>query len=207
MASPTRYPILFSDIGGVLGTNGWDSALRRRICEHFGVVHESIDARHRLLFDTFERGHIRFEDYLHRVFFAEPRAFRLEQVRDFVYEASVPWPENISFMKEVKQWNRIKLALISNEGQGITEYRIQRFGLRELADFMVISHFTGMRKPDPSIWKLALDLAGVKAEESIYVDDREVFAEIAAGMGFASIHHTSLETTRDKLAQLGLQVS
>ena len=197
---------MFSDIGGVLGTNGWDSALRRRICEHFGIVHETIDVRHRLLFDTFERGFIKFEGYLQRVFFAEPRDFTIEQVRDFVYEASVPWTENILFMREVKERNRIKLALISNEGQGITEHRIERFGLRELADFMVISHFTGMRKPDPSIWHLALNLAGAKAEESIYIDDREVFAEIATGMGFVGIHHTSLESTREKLAGLGLQV-
>ncbi len=206
MPSTTRFPILFSDIGGVLGNNGWDSALRRRLCEHFGIAYESIDARHRLLFDSFERGHIKFDDYLKRVFFAEPRNFRFEEVRDFVYEASVPWTENIIFMKDVKQRNGIKLALISNEGQGITEYRIEKFGLRELADFMVISHFTGMRKPDPSIWKLALNLAAVRPEESIYIDDREVFAEIAASMGFISIHHTSLETTRNHLARLGLQV-
>ena len=206
MAFSTRFRVLYSDIGGVLGNNGWDSALRRKVCEHFGVSHESIDPRHRLLFDTFERGHIRFDDYLQTVFFAQPREFELPELKQFVYEASVAWEENIAFMYEVKKLNGLKLALISNEGQGITENRIEKFRLRELADFMVISHFTGMRKPDHSIWKLALDLAGAEPGESIYIDDREVFAEISARIGFASIHHTSLARTREQLAELGLQV-
>ncbi len=206
MAFSTQFQVLFSDIGGVLGNNGWDTALRRRVCERFGVSHESIDPRHKLLFDSFERGHIGFDDYLKTVFFAEPREFTLGEVRQFAYEASVPWEENIAFLHEVKKMNGLKLALISNEGQGITENRIVKFGLRELADFMVISHFTGMRKPDPAIWRLALNLAAADVERSIYIDDRPVFAEISAEMGFASIHHTSLESTRDRLAALGLRV-
>lgn len=206
MATSKRFHVLFSDIGGVLGNNGWDTALRRDVCEHFGIAHESIDGRHRLLFDSYERGHIRFEDYLKTVFFAEPRAFAWQEVRDFVYNASTPWPENIAFFLHVKNANRMKIALISNEGQGITEHRITKFGLRDLADFIVMSYFTGMRKPDPAIWKLAVNLAAVDPEDAIYVDDRAVFAEIAGEMGFASVHHTSLEATRDKLASLGLRV-
>jgi len=69
------------------------------------------------------------------VFFAEQREFEVADVRQFVYDASTPWPENIEFLKHVKQANQLKVALISNEGQGITEHRIAKFGLRELADF------------------------------------------------------------------------
>ncbi len=203
MASP-KYVALFSDIGGVLGTNGWDTALRLEICRHFGVEPESIDGRHRLLFDSFERGHLSFETYLEFVFFAQARPFTLDQLRTYVYDASIPWPENIAFMAEVRKLNQLKLALISNEGQGITEHRITKFGLGPVVDFMVMSHFTGHRKPDPAIWKLALNLAGVEAQQSIYIDDREVFAEFASRLGFTSIHHTSLESTRAKLAALGL---
>lgn len=204
--SSTRFQVLFSDIGGVLGNNGWDSALRRRVCERFGILPEEIDGRHKLLFDSFERGHVRFDEYLETVFFSRPRDFTVADLREFVYEASTPWPENILFFKEVKRLNDLHVALISNEGQGITENRIRKFGLKHLADFIVMSHFTGMRKPDPAIWKLALNLASVDAQDSIYIDDREVFAEISATMGFTAIHHTSLDTTRLKLIEIGLRV-
>jgi putative hydrolase of the HAD superfamily len=201
-----RFHILYSDIGGVLGTNGWDGALRRKVALHFDIDMEEIEPRHHLMFDSYERGYMSFEDYLRSVFFGRARDFTIEQVRDFTYEQSIPWPENIEFFQRVKQANGLKLGLISNEGRGITEHRVRKFGLRELADFMVISHCVRLRKPDPEIWQLALYLAQVKPHESIYVDDREMFANVAAGMGFAAVHHVSLENTRERLRELGLQV-
>lgn len=205
MTRPT-YRVLYSDIGGVLGTNGWDSNLRRAMCSHFDLSFEEIEGRHHLMFDTYERGYMTFEQYLRYVFFESPRPFKLEQLRDYTYAQSTAWPANISFFGQVKRANDLKLCLISNEGGGITEHRVGKFGLRELADFMVISHCVHMRKPDPSIWKLALDLAQVTAAEAIYVDDREMFVGVAADLGFTAVHHVSLEQTKSEFVRLGLAV-
>lgn len=200
------FRVLYSDIGGVLGTNGWDSNLRKKITAHFGVELEEIEGRHQLMFDSYERGYTSFEDYLARVFFASPREFTLEQVRDYAYNASVPWTENIECLRRVKASNHLKLGLISNEGRGITEHRIAKFGLRDVADFMVISHFVHFRKPDREMWNLALHLAQATPQESIYIDDREMFVNVAASMGFTTIHHVSLETTREQFREIGLAV-
>lgn len=200
-----NFVALFSDIGGVLGTNGWDTGVRETICDHFELDHEEIAARHRLMFDSYERGHMTFEQYLRRVFFAVPRRFTLEQVRDLAYAQSVAWPENIAFLARVKQTNSLKLALISNEGEGITEHRVGKFKLRELADCLVISHFVHLRKPDPEIWQLALNLLQVSPSESIYIDDRPMFADCARELGFTAIRHTSLEDTAAALSALGLK--
>jgi putative hydrolase of the HAD superfamily len=201
-----RFRALYCDIGGVLGTNGWDTNLRKRITDHFGIDQDEIESRHHLMFDSFERGYMSFETYLNHVFFNVPRAFTLDEIRAYTYNASIAWPENIEFFARLKRDNHLKLALISNEGRGITEHRVGKFGLRELADFMVISHYVHFRKPDLEIWRLALNLAQVTAEESIYIDDREMFAEVARDMGFTALHHTSLENTRTGLKKLGLVV-
>ena len=203
--SHPRYRMLYSDIGGVLGTNGWDARLRSALCAEFSLDSDEIERRHHLMFDSFERGFLTFEEYLSRVVFFAPRGFTLEQIRDFAFDASEPWPKNIDFFRRLRTTNHLGFALISNEGQGITSHRVEKFGLRQLCDFMVISHFTGLRKPDREIWKLALDLAQAQASESIYVDDRELFVEAAAELGFTAIHHTSLEITRVHFAELGLQ--
>ena len=200
----TKFVALFSDIGGVLGTNGWDTGVREGICNHFQLDRNEILGRHRLMFDSYERGHLTFEEYLNRVFFASPRSFTLEQVRDFAYAQSVAWPENIAFLARVKQANALKLALISNEGEGITEHRVGKFKLRELADCMVISHFVHLRKPDPEIWQLALDLFQVTPSESIYIDDRPLFADCARDLGFTSICYASLPQLSVELSALGL---
>lgn len=205
MARP-NYQVLYSDIGGVLGTNGWDTELRRSICSHFDIAFEDIEGRHHLMFDSYERGYMSFQQYLHYVFFGKSRPFELEQVRDYAFSQSVAWPENIAFFQRLKQANSLKLVLVSNEGDGITEHRVGKFGLRQLADFMVISHFVHMRKPDRAIWSLALNLAQVTAAESIYIDDREMFVDVAKEIGFTVIHHVSLESTKDQLQRLGLAV-
>jgi putative hydrolase of the HAD superfamily len=202
----SKFHILYSDIGGVLGTNGWDTHLRHRIAEHFRVESHEIEARHALTFDTYERGFLSFEKYLDYVFFASPRPFTLEQVRDYAYNASTPWPQNIQFYGAVKAANQLKLALISNEGSGLTQHRVRKFGLRDLADFLVFSYATHMRKPDPEIWRIALELAQASPEESIYIDDRKMFVDVAAEHGFTAIHYTSLEELGRQLSKLGLIV-
>jgi putative hydrolase of the HAD superfamily len=202
----SRFHILYSDIGGVLGTNGWDGEVRRKVAARFGIELEEIELRHHLMFDSYERGYLRFEDYLHYVFFGVARDFTLEQIRDFTYEQSVAWPDNIAFFNQVKKANGLKMALISNEGGGITEHRVGKFGLRELADFLIISHCVRLRKPDREIWRLALALAQAEPEESIYIDDREMFVRVAAEMGFTAVQHVSLEATRERLRELGLRV-
>ncbi len=200
-----NFKVLYSDIGGVLGTNGWDTGVREIVCKHFQLDSLEIAARHRLMFDSYERGFMSFDEYLRHVFFRSPRQFSMGEIRELVYAQSVPWHENIAFFKAIKTANKIKLGLISNEGQGITEHRVEKFGLRQLADFMIISYFARVRKPDRAIWQLALDVAQVSSAESIYVDDRIMFAEIAAEMGFTAIHHVSLEGTMEQLARLGLR--
>jgi putative hydrolase of the HAD superfamily len=198
------YRVLLSDIGGVLGTNGWDGTVREAICRHFNLDSAEIAGRHRLMFDSYERGFMTFDEYIGHVFFQSARPFSRSDVRDFAYAQSLPWPQNIEFFRYLKKANQLKLGLISNEGEGITEYRVAKFNLRELCDFMIISHFVHMRKPDSAIWQLALDLVQVKPEQAIYIDDRAMFVDIAAGLGLKAIHHTSLQDTANQLGALGL---
>jgi putative hydrolase of the HAD superfamily len=201
-----RYHILFSDIGGVLGTNGWDSRLRRKIAARYNLNFEELERRHHLMFDSFERGYMSFEDYLRHVFFEQQRSFTVDEVREFAFSESIAWPESIDLLREVKSLNGVKVALLSNEGEGLTNYRVRVWKLRELADFLIFSYCVHLRKPDPAIWQLGLDLAQANAEESIYIDDRPIFVEIARNLGFTAIQHVSVESTRDQLARLGLAV-
>jgi putative hydrolase of the HAD superfamily len=200
-----KFKLVLSDIGGVLGTNGWDSHVRRTVCQHFGLIESEIAERHRLMFDSYERGYMTFEEYLRRVFFGSPRPFSIEEVRDLTYAQSVPWPENIAFFRRVKEANEVKLGLISNEGEGITAYRVDKFKLRELADFMIVSHCVHMRKPDRSIWQLAVDLAQVAPRDCLYIDDRVMFVDIASQMGFTAVQHVSLESTAEQFKNFGLK--
>ena len=53
---------LFWDIGGVIMTNGWDTAARRRAAEEFHLDWDDFQDRHELSFPAFDSGNITLND-------------------------------------------------------------------------------------------------------------------------------------------------
>jgi putative hydrolase of the HAD superfamily len=197
---------LFLDIGGVLLTNGWDRHMRRSAAEKFDLDFEDFDERHHLTFDTYEEGDLSLDDYLARVVFHEERSFTREDFKAFMFGCSEPKTEMIELMVKIKERYGLKMAAISNEGRELTLYRVKKFNLGSFIDFFISSCFVHFRKPDLRLYHLALDCAQVPAEQSIYIDDRKMFVEVAGGIGLQGIHHTEYETTRKALEGLGLTV-
>lgn len=196
---------LFTDLGGVLLTNGWDRGLRKTVAAHFGVDPAEMDERHHLTYDTYEAGKISLSEYLRRVVFWEPRGFTEGQVVDFMLEQARCFPEMIELVQRVKDRNGLKVAVVSNEGRELTADRIRRFGLKEFVDFFIVSSFVHLRKPDEEIFRLALDVAQAEPDEVVYLDDRRMFTEVASQMGMRALWHQGYETTRAALAEMGLE--
>ena len=59
-----------------------------------------------------------------------------------------------------------------------------------------------LRKPDPDIYRLALDVGQAYPKEVIYIDDRAILTEIGASFGLNVIHHTDYETTKSALFRI-----
>ncbi|GDY29106.1 HAD family hydrolase [Gandjariella thermophila] len=74
--------------------------------------------------------------------------------------------------------------------------------IAEIFDGVVISGEVGLRKPDPRIYRLALDHAGVAPAEAVFVDDASPNTDAAAAVGMRAIRHTDAATTRARLAEL-----
>lgn len=197
---------LFTDLGGVLLTNGWDRKGRAAAAAHFGIDAEDCDERHHLTFDTYEIGRLSLEEYLNRVVFYERRDFTLDDFRSFMFAQSQPLSDMIALVKSLKARNGLKVVAISNEGAELAQYRIDTFNLREFIDAFFISGFLNMRKPEEQIFQTALEAMQASVDSAVYMDDRKLFVEVASSMGLNAIHHTSIETTRSALADLGLSL-
>jgi putative hydrolase of the HAD superfamily len=195
---------LLTDIGGVLLTNGWDRDTRRLVAEQFHVDAAAIEERHHLTYDTYESGRTDIWTYLQRVIFFEPRSYTPQQVLDFILDQARPLQETIDLVRELKARHGLKVGVVSNEGREIGEDRVRRFGLAEFGDFFVISGCVGLRKPDTAIFRLALDLAQAAPEQAAYLEDRRMFADVAAGMGLRAVWHRDAAQTRAALAAMGL---
>jgi putative hydrolase of the HAD superfamily len=196
---------LFTDLGGVLLTNGWDRGLRKLVASQFNIDAAEMDERHHLTYDTYEAGKISLSVYLSRVIFWEPRDFTEEQVVDFMLSQAKCFPEMIELYKQVKEKNGLKVVVVSNEGRELTADRIRRFNLKELADIFVVSSYVHFRKPDEDIFRIALDVAQAEPEEVVYVDDRQMFVEVACRLGMREVWHRDLDRTKTAFAELGLK--
>jgi putative hydrolase of the HAD superfamily len=195
---------LFTDLGGVLLTNGWDRGLRKLVASQFQIDAGEMDERHHLTYDTYEAGKISLSVYLQRVVFWEPREFTEEQVVDFMLSQARGFPEMIELYKQLKAKHGLKVVVVSNEGRELTTDRIRRFNLKELVDIFVVSSYVHFRKPDEDIFRLALDVAQADPAEVVYVDDRQMFTEVACRLGMREVWHRDYARTRSAFEALGL---
>jgi putative hydrolase of the HAD superfamily len=200
----SQITALFLDVGGVLGTNGWDRRIRERAADAFGLGLDEMDERHHLTFGTYEEGKLSLDEYLNRVVFYEPRRFSRDAFKAFMFDQSTPYPDMIGLIRGLKARHGLKVAVVSNEGRELMVERISRFDLGSFVDFFIASSFVHFRKPDEDIYRIALDIAQVPAERVAYLEDRPMFVEVSRHLGLVGIHHTGYESTRAKLAQLGL---
>lgn len=91
---------------------------------------------------------------------------------------------------EVLDWCRaqgLRMGVISDTSPSLP-LTLEAAGIGDYFDCAVCSDLVGAMKPEPAIYQAALDALGVKAEESVYVDDYDVEADGARAMGFTAFH-------------------
>ena len=187
--------VVFLDVGGVLLSNGWGHESRQKAAEVFGLDYSELDTLHHFIYNVFEMGKISLDDYLDTVVFHEPRDFSREEFKTFMYGASKELPDLLAWLKSWSNVCGFRIFSINNESREINDFRIEKFGLQEVFDGFFTSCHVGMRKPDPGIFNIALDIAQVKPEHSVYFDDREMLVKAAGKMGINSFHHKKAEET------------
>ena len=195
---------LFLDIGGVLLTNGWDRSARKLAMDTFQLDSAETEERHHLTFDTYEEGKLTLDEYLTRVVFYEEKKFTRLQFKKFMFDQSAPFPEMLDLIIGLKTKYQLKIAIVNNEGRELNEHRIHRFNLNRFVDFYISSCFVHFRKPDADIYKIALDIAQVKPAEVIYLEDRQMFVDVATGLGLNAICHKDYASTKEQLESYGL---
>jgi putative hydrolase of the HAD superfamily len=195
---------IFWDVGGVLLTNAWDRAQRTAALEHFHLDEEEFDDRHEMLTSSFERGKITLDEYLDRTVFYRARPFTRDAFRDFMFSLSQPFPDVLEFAQKLSDSGKYFMATINNESRELNYYRIEKCGLRQIFRLFVSSCFVGVRKPERDIYRLALEMTQIPAQECCFIDDRALNLECAAKLEMHTIEMQRLEQLRNDLARLGV---
>ncbi len=95
-----------------------------------------------------------------------------------------------------------KTAMLSNSADDLRQRIAKKWHFEDAFDLMIISAEEGMAKPDPRIFRLALDRLGVEGAEAIFVDDVQRNINTAVEVGMLGIRFQNPDQVRADIARL-----
>jgi putative hydrolase of the HAD superfamily len=196
---------LFFDVGGVLGTNGWDHEQRQAAFAHFGIDPAEFEDRHREIVASLEAGRATLDEYLAITVFYKARSFSQGDFKAFVLSLSKPDAAAIAIARDLARSGRWRLATLNNESEELNRHRIRLFGLAEIFGAFFTSCWLGTTKPARRIYDLALAMSQAEPAASVFVDDRERNLATARSLGMQTVLFTGAEKLRGDLAALGVE--
>src|SRR5437660_11553817 len=110
-------PTLFFDIGGVLLTNAWDTAARKRAAETFGLDYPEFQTRHEMLKTAFETGRISLGAYIQKTVFHRSRPFSPDDFKAFMFGQSQPLGDTLEWLRTLAATAKYRLLTLNNESQ------------------------------------------------------------------------------------------
>jgi epoxide hydrolase-like predicted phosphatase len=91
----------------------------------------------------------------------------------------------VHFIRDLRP--RYKTGIITNAWPGARSFLTHKLGIADAFDTIVISAEDGVAKPDPPIYRIALERLGVKFEEAVFVDDVAENVEAARALGMHGV--------------------
>jgi len=191
---------LLVDFGGVLTSNVFESF--RAFCSKEGL---DPDAFVNLFRDEETRGDLRQVEtgQIEEQEFGDRIAARLgvADAEDIVNRLFAGMRPDYAMVEAVRRARSggVRTGLVSNSiGAG----RYDRSTFPEMYDGVVISAEVGLHKPQPEIFLLGAERAGVAPEECVFVDDLRENCQGAEAVGMTAVLHRGAETTLPELERL-----
>ena len=94
------------------------------------------------------------------------------------------WDDSIPTLRELRG-RGIRTAVVSNCDHA-TRPIVDDLGLGREVDAIVLSFEVGAAKPDPEIYRAALDAIGARPAEAVFVDDQPLYCRGAEAIGIRS---------------------
>jgi putative hydrolase of the HAD superfamily len=193
---------IFFDIGGVLGSNGWDHEQRERAVERFDLNTEDFEWRHKEVVAEWEEGRITLDEYLEIAVFHTARSFSREEFNEFMYSQSVPDESTIRIARLLSRQAGYTLMTMNNEAEELNTYRIQKFGISQIFEAFLSSCWLGVRKPIRRFYHHGLGIADAEPATSLFIDDRQQNLISASTLGMNVVHFKSAAQLRSDLERL-----
>lgn len=192
---------VFFDLGGVL-LRTEHQAPRQHLADRLGMEFEDLD---RLVFNSDSAYKASIGKVSEEQHWAEV-AKRLRQpvskadaLRDEFFGGDVLDLDLVNFLRSIKP--HYHTGLISNAWSGLRAY-IVGHKFDDAFHTLTISAEVGVTKPEAQIYLLALEQAGVQAQDAVFVDDFLENVEGARSVGMSAIHFRDPASTLNELQNM-----
>jgi len=192
---------IFFDFGGVIVRTEYQ-APRQHLADELGMEYEDLE---KLVFAgpssiRASLGEISDKEHWAEVTKRLRRsASETEAIREEFFAGDVVDRGIVEFLRSLRP--RYHVGLISNAWPDLRDYIIkQKFD--DAFDHMVISGEVGVMKPEPRIYQIALEQAGVSPNEAVFVDDFIENIEGCEALGMRGIHFRDSGQAMDEIKQL-----
>ena len=159
--------------------------------------------------DPYDQGVISAEEYwadFARRIGVEVDGRRIERLRVLDTEMwSVTSPEMTEWVGRLKEAG-VRTALLSNMQHDMGAYARKNFDWLGAFDHQFLSCEVGLIKPDRAIFEHCIERMGVRAQETLFVDDREVNVRAATSVGIRAIQFRSVGQLREELQEMRFTV-
>lgn len=164
---------IFFDLDGVLYTGGYKNFVAAYEAEFnipngefYKIIHEHP------AWQEFTLGNISEKDFFQ---ICEQRSgqytFDSKRCIELLKESTIINTALINYIKN-KLFPKYIIGIISNNPKEWYKRFVGDTGIKDIIKVHTVSSHEHIRKPDAAIFQIALDRAGIKGEEAIYVDDR-----------------------------------
>jgi putative hydrolase of the HAD superfamily len=192
---------VFFDLGGVIVRTEYQ-APRQQLAERLGMEYDDLD---RIVFGSetgiqAATGGITSQQHWEAVLKRLKRPLdELETIRSEFFAGDIVDRDILNFLRSLRGSH--KTGLISNNWSDLRDYMV-REKMIDAFDLIIISAEVGVAKPDARIYQIALEQAGVKPEEAVFVDDFYVNIEGCEKVGMKGIHFKDAQSAMQQLKQL-----
>lgn len=124
------------------------------------------------------------------------------RLREMMYSVPKMDEDVLSLTKKLRR--RYEIFALTNHVREFFEFLDRRHGLEGMFSRIFKSYETKLAKPDPRFYEYVLKEIGRKAEECVFIDDREDNIRSAKELGIRAILHENAERTVKELRKLGV---
>ncbi len=167
-----------------------------------GLPTEKLDALYWANRHAFDEGKLNGHTYWQAIVQQADLKLNPAAIEDLIHWDARLWmtlnPQTLAWAEALRA-RGIRTAILSNMGDTVLRSMEREFDWLARFDVLVWSYQLRMAKPDPAIYQYTLKKLGMRPEETLFVDDRQVNVESASALGMKAFVFTTVENLRADL--------